>query len=234
MMMGKCFWQMLLCWLVLNSHNSALAFQLLTNPMRPSVVIGGSSSSTSDLGFRVFFPAAAATARRRHDTVLLAKKLGKQSKGGTYRREIANNRKARFNYEILETIEAGIALVGTEVKSCRSGKVTIRDAFGQIKGNTVWLHNVDIAHHESTGPFFQHEQKRKRQLLLHKSETRKLNAATQQQGNTLIPLSFYFNDKNTLKVELALCRGKNVRDKRETIKRRDDQKLMNRIAKNIG
>lgn len=153
------------------------------------------------------------------------------AKGGPRKVVIASNKKAKFNYEILETYEAGIELVGTEVKSCRAGKVALRDAFGRVEKNTVWLLNVDIAKHHTTGAYFQHDPKRQRRLLLHKSQARKLRSKLEQQGCTLIPLSFYFNDKNVMKVELAFCKGKNVRDKRETIRRRDDDRMMRRISK---
>ena len=145
---------------------------------------------------------------------------------------IASNKKARFTYEIIRTYEAGIALVGTEVKSCRSGKVALRDAFGRIQKNTVWLHNCDIAAHVTTATWFQHESKRPRQLLLHKSEVKKLKSEMDaNRGLTLVPLSFYFNEKNKLKVDLALCKGKNLRDKRASIKERDEKKTMGRISK---
>ncbi|KAJ1444893.1 small protein B [Pelagophyceae sp. CCMP2097] len=155
------------------------------------------------------------------------------SKPNLRRLTVASNRKARFEYEIIDTFEAGIELVGTEVKSCRQGKISLRDGFGQVKGNTVWLHNVDIAQHETTGPYFQHEPKRMRRLLLHKREAQKLARETDVAGNTLIPLQFYFNEKNLLKVQIALCKGKNQRDKRDTIKERDDKKMMQRIVKNL-
>uniref|UniRef100_A0A7S3NJI9 SsrA-binding protein n=1 Tax=Aureoumbra lagunensis TaxID=44058 RepID=A0A7S3NJI9_9STRA len=147
------------------------------------------------------------------------------------RRIIATNKKARFNYEVVRTLEAGIALVGTEVKACRSGKATIRDGFARITKNSIWLHNTDIAQHVTTSTYFNHDTKRPRQLLVHKAEARKLRAELQLPGYTLIPLSFYFNHNNFMKVELGLCRGKNKRDKREDIKRRDDKRMMNRISK---
>mmetsp|Transcript_19735 Transcript_19735/g.62125 ORF Transcript_19735/g.62125 Transcript_19735/m.62125 type:complete len:216 (+) Transcript_19735:53-700(+) len=146
---------------------------------------------------------------------------------------IASNRRAKFDYEIVSTYEAGIELVGTEVKSCRAGKVQLRDSFGRVEKNTVWLLNVDIAQHATTGGYFQHDPKRKRRLLMHKAEARKLRSQLDKQGTTLIPLNFYFNEKNLLKVELALCRGKNKRDKREDIKRKDEKRMMDRISKSI-
>lgn len=172
-----------------------------------------------------------------------------RSNTGARKLVVASNKRARFDFEIVTTYEAGIELVGTEVKSCRAGKVQLRDAFGRVEKNTVWLLNVDIAKHSTTSAYFQHEPKRKRRLLMHKSEARKLRGQLEQQGYTVVPLSFYFNDSNLLKVELALCRGKNKRDKREEIKRRDvslsffqmceqhrvsqDRKMMQRLSKTM-
>lgn len=149
----------------------------------------------------------------------------------TRRLVVASNKRARFNYEVVSTYDAGIELVGTEVKSCRAGKIQMRDAFGRVEKNSVFLLNVDIAHHASTGAYFQHDPKRRRRLLLHKAEARKLRGSLDQPGYTLIPLAFYFNEKNLLKVELGLCRGKNKRDKRQDIKRKDDKRMMQRISK---
>ena len=147
------------------------------------------------------------------------------------RLQVASNRKARFDYHVVRTMEAGIALTGTEVKSCRNNNVNLRDGFARVEGGSVWLHNVDIAPHATTARYFQHEAKAKRRLLLHKAEIRKLDGELADQGSTLVPLAFYFNDKNLLKVELALCKGKNVRDKRQDIKERDDKRMMQRISK---
>lgn len=148
-------------------------------------------------------------------------KKPKPRDSGQRRAIVASNRRARFDYQVIDTYEAGIELVGTEVKSCRAGKVQLRDAFGRVEKNTVWLVNVDIAQHATTAEYFQHDPKRRRRLLMHKTEARKLRGQLNQQGFTLVPLCFYFNDRNLLKVELALCRGKAKRDKREDIKRRD-------------
>lgn len=147
------------------------------------------------------------------------------------RLKIASNRKARFSYEIIRTMEAGIALQGTEVKSCRDGNANIADGFGRIESGSCMLINVDIAPHKTTAGYFQHEPRRPRRLLLHKSEIRKLSGEMVDPGFTLIPLSFYFNDKNLLKVDLALCRGKSQTDKRKTIQERDDKRMMARASK---
>eukprot|EP00634_Sargassococcus_sp_CCMP2135_P007911 CAMPEP_0198653770 /NCGR_PEP_ID=MMETSP1467-20131203/7277_1 /TAXON_ID=1462469 /ORGANISM="unid. sp., Strain CCMP2135" /LENGTH=373 /DNA_ID=CAMNT_0044389743 /DNA_START=45 /DNA_END=1169 /DNA_ORIENTATION=- len=145
------------------------------------------------------------------------------------------DKKARFTYEIVKTYEAGIQLVGTEVKSCRAGQATIRDAWARVEEQTVWLYDSDIAEHKYTGnKFFQHDARRPRRLLMHKSEARKLRDELLKSSDaSLRPLSFYFNERNILKVELALCRNKNLRDKRQDMKAKDDKREMSRITKNL-
>lgn len=132
---------------------------------------------------------------------------------------ITLNRKARHLYHILETYEAGIVLLGTEVKSCRQGKVSIQEAYAKVEQGEVWLIDSHIAMYEMSG-YCVHDPKRKRKLLLNKSEIRKLIGATQQKGLTLIPLSFYFK-KGIAKVELGLAKGKKVYDRREEIASRE-------------
>ena len=129
------------------------------------------------------------------------------------------NRKARFDYEILEEIEAGIVLTGTEIKSIRDGKANIKDCYGVIRNGEVYLLNMHISHYEQ-GNIFNHDETRTRKLLLHKKEILKLNNNIQLQGLTLIPLKVYFK-KNKAKILLGLCRGKKNYDKRESIKERD-------------
>lgn len=129
------------------------------------------------------------------------------------------NRKARFDYEILEEIEAGIVLTGTEIKSIRDGKANIKDCYGVIRNGEVYLLNMHISHYEQ-GNIFNHDETRTRKLLLHKKEILKLNNSIQLQGLTLIPLKVYFK-KNKAKILLGLCRGKKNYDKRESIKERD-------------
>ena len=147
------------------------------------------------------------------------------------RRQVAGNRLARRNFDIIEEFEAGVSLVGTEVKSCRAGRCNLRDGFCRIKDEECWLHNVNIARHETAGGFFQHEETRPRRLLLHKREIRKLAAAVDQKGLTIVPLSCYFNEQSYLKVQIALARGKNKQDQRETIKRRDADREIGRQLK---
>ena len=136
--------------------------------------------------------------------------------------DILSNPKARRDFHILETLEAGIVLRGTEVKSIRSGQVQLRDAYGLVKDGEVWLLNAHIGPYEH-GNIFNHEPLRTRKLLLHREEIRKLIGKTQQKGLTLIPTRVYFRNGKA-KVELALARGKQEWDKRETERRRTADK----------
>ena len=129
------------------------------------------------------------------------------------------NRQARHDYFILEEIEAGIVLTGTEIKSIRKGEATIKDSYAIIRNNEVYLLNMFIKHYEQ-GNIFNHDEKRTRKLLLHKKEILKLRDKLEQEGCTLIPLKVYFN-KNHAKILLGLCKGKKNFDKRESIKERD-------------
>ena len=147
------------------------------------------------------------------------------------RKSVAVNRLARRNYEILDEFEAGVALVGTEVKSCRAGKVTLRDGYCRVKDGECWLENVHIAQHGTTGSYFQHDEVRARRLLLHKREIQKLEEAIAQRGLTVVPLSAYFNEKSFLKVSIGLARGKKLQDKREDLKRRDVEREVSRQLK---
>ncbi|NPV29110.1 MAG: SsrA-binding protein SmpB [Firmicutes bacterium] len=139
---------------------------------------------------------------------------------------VAENRKARHDYYIDETYEAGIALVGTEVKSLRAGKVSLRDSYAEVVGGEVFLQNMHISPYEK-GNRFNHDPKRARKLLLHKREIRRLLGQTTQKGYTLIPLRLYFK-RGKAKVELALARGKKLYDKREEIAKRDAAREMAR------
>lgn len=129
------------------------------------------------------------------------------------------NRKAHFNYEILESFTAGIVLTGSEVKAIRNGKITISESFCTIDNNEVFVKNSNISIKEST--FFSSNPTRDRKLLLNKTEIKRLKRGVEQKGNTIIPLRLFVNEKGFIKVEIALCRGKKNYDKRETIKERD-------------
>lgn len=135
---------------------------------------------------------------------------------------VAENRKARHDYFIEETYEAGIVLVGTEVKSIRAGKVSLRDSYAEVVNGEVFLQQMHISPYEK-GNRFNHDPKRPRKLLLHKREIKRLLGRTMQKGYTLIPLRLYFKN-GWVKVELALGRGKKLYDKREDIARRDAQR----------
>jgi len=134
-------------------------------------------------------------------------------------RIIADNRKAYHDYHVLETMEAGVALLGTEVKAIREGRVNLRDSFARIENAEVWLMNVHISPYSHTG-YAHHEERRQRKLLLHRHEIRKLTGRVTEKGLTLVPLQMYFKD-GRVKVSLALVKGKQAHDKRETIRRRE-------------
>lgn len=148
-------------------------------------------------------------------------------------KQVADNRIARSRYEIVEKVEAGISLTGTEVKSCRAGNVNLRDGFARISGSDIWLENVHISKHSSSGAYFQHEEKRARRLLLHKRQISKLRQSCEQKGFTLVPLRCYFNQGNLLKVELGLARGLKNYDKRAQLKERVVKREVQRELKNI-
>lgn len=143
---------------------------------------------------------------------------------------IADNRQARFQYEILETYEAGIELTGTEVKSIRAGKANLRDGYVIIRNGEAWLLNVHISPYQASGQYFNHEPRRTRKLLLHRREISKLIGQVEQKGLTLIPLKLYLK-KGWIKVSIGLAKGKKLHDKRESLKRRQDQREMARAMK---
>jgi len=142
----------------------------------------------------------------------------------------AENRQARFNYEIVEVYEAGIELKGTEVRSIKAGLVNLRDAYAIIRNGEVLLLNAYIAPHPTTQSYFNHEPTRTRRLLLHKEEIKKLIGKVEQKGFTLVPLKLYLKN-GWIKVSLGLARAKKLYDKREDIKKRDDQREMARAVK---
>ena len=149
------------------------------------------------------------------------------------RKLVAENRKARFNYEISETFEAGLALQGTEVKSLRRGKANIGDAYAGPSGDELFLFNVHIPEYLEANRF-NHETRRPRKLLLHRREINRLIGATQREGMTIVPLRLYFNPKGIAKVELGLARGKKLHDKRETEKKRDWERERGRLMREKG
>jgi len=135
------------------------------------------------------------------------------------RRVIAENRKARHDYHVLETWEAGVALLGTEVKAIREGRVNLRDSWARVDKGEVWMENVHISPYSHRG-YAEHAELRERKLLMHRHEIRKLVGQTAEKGLTLVPLELYFKN-GRVKVLLALAKGKQAHDKRETIRRRE-------------
>lgn len=146
---------------------------------------------------------------------------------------VAENRKARFNYSIEDTVEAGVMLTGTEVKSARNGKSTIAESYADSKGGEIWLVNANIPEYLQANRF-NHEPRRPRKLLLHKRQINRLIGAIEREGMTLIPLKMYFNEQGRLKLELALAKGKKLHDKRETEKNRDWQRDKARLLRDKG
>ena len=137
-------------------------------------------------------------------------------------KNIAENRKAFHDYHIVETFEAGIVLVGTEVKSIREGNVNLRDSFARMEGGEIWLYNVHINPYSHRG-YSDHDPTRRRKLLLRKPEIRKLIGKTVEKGMTLVPTRMYFHN-GYVKVAISLAKGKKAHDKRETIKRRETER----------
>ncbi|GGT14854.1 SsrA-binding protein SmpB [Streptomyces kurssanovii] len=144
----------------------------------------------------------------------------------TGRKLIAQNKKARHDYHILDTYECGLVLMGTEVKSLRQGRASLADGFVQIDGNEAWLHNVHVPEY-SQGTWTNHSARRKRKLLMHREEIDKLESKSQETGHTIVPLALYFKDGRA-KVEIALARGKKEYDKRQTLREKQDRREADR------
>ena len=155
------------------------------------------------------------------------------AKGERNIKVVADNRRARFNYEIGEVLEAGIALTGTEVKSLRAGKATIAESYADAKGGEIWLVNANIPEYAQASRF-NHPPKRPRKLLLHKRQIAKLAGAVEREGMTIVPLKLYFNEKGRAKIELAVARGKKLHDKRETEKKRSWERERGRLMREKG
>jgi SsrA-binding protein len=146
---------------------------------------------------------------------------------------VADNRRARFNYEIGDTFEAGIALTGSEVKSLRAGKATIAESYADARGGELWLINSNIPEYLQASRF-NHAPKRARKLLLQKREINRLVGAVEREGMTIVPLKLYFNEKGRAKIEIALARGKKLHDKRETLKKRSWERERGRLMRMKG
>jgi SsrA-binding protein len=145
-------------------------------------------------------------------------------------RTIAENRRARFDYFIEDTVEAGIMLTGTEVKSLRNGRANIAESYASVEGDEIVLINADIPPY-SGGNRFNHEPRRPRKLLLHRKQIGKLIGAVQREGRTIIPTKLYWNEKGIAKLEIGLAKGKKLHDKRETSAERDWQRDKARLMK---
>ncbi len=140
-------------------------------------------------------------------------------------RIIAKNKKAYFNYEILESLEAGISLMGSEVKSIREGRISLKESHAEIKGGEAFLINCHISPYTAAN-IFNHEPRRERKLLLHRQEIKRLTGKIKEKGLTLIPTKILINDKGKVKVEVSLARGKRAYEKREAIRERDREREM--------
>lgn len=159
----------------------------------------------------------------------MSKKAGRSKPARSDRQVIATNRKARHNYNIKDTYEAGIALMGTEVKSLRDGQASIVDGFAMFSGNELWLENVFIPEY-GFGTWTNHQARRRRKLLLHRSELNKLQRAVDDTGTTIVPLSLYFRDGKA-KVEIALAEGKRDYDKRQALREAQDKREAQRAMR---
>ena len=146
---------------------------------------------------------------------------------------VAENRKARFNYEVIDTLETGLVLTGTEVKSLRGGHANIQESYASLEGGEIWLINSYLPEYLQ-GNRFNHEPRRRRKLLLNKREMARLGQAVEREGMTMVPLKIYFNDKGRAKLLLAVARGKKLHDKRETEKKRDWSREKSRLMKDRG
>ena len=146
---------------------------------------------------------------------------------------VADNRRARFNYEIGESFEAGIALTGSEVKSLRAGKATIAESYADARGGEIWLINSNIPEYLQAARF-NHLPKRPRKLLLHARQINKLAGAVEREGMTIVPLKLYFNERGRAKLEIALAKGKKLHDKRETLKKRSWEREKGRLLRQKG
>ncbi len=153
-----------------------------------------------------------------------------QKKSNPNNRTVAENRKARFAYEVLDTYEAGLALTGTEVKSLRQGQANIQESYASPEGGEIWLINSFIPEYLQANRF-NHEPRRRRKLLLKKKEMAKLAQAVEREGMTMVPLKIYFNDRGRAKLLLGLARGKKLHDKRETEKKRDWEREKARLMR---
>jgi len=159
--------------------------------------------------------------------------MAKDKKPSTNGKTVAENRKARYSYEVMGTYEAGLALTGTEVKSLREGHANIQESYASAEGGEIWLINSYLPEYLQ-GNRFNHEPRRRRKLLLKKKEMARLAQAVEREGMTMVPLKIYFNERGRAKLLLAVARGKKLHDKRETEKQRDWAREKGRLMKERG
>lgn len=157
---------------------------------------------------------------KKKKTTPTASKPAIIKKAETTIKMVSENRKARHRYEILDSIECGMMLMGSEVKAMRQGKLSLDEAYIRIKGQELWLIGADIAHYANAG-MWNHDPRRPRKLLIHSREFKKFGGRALERGLTLIPLRVYFNDRGIAKCVMGLVKGKKLHDKRETLKKRD-------------
>lgn len=160
-----------------------------------------------------------------------SKKKQAKSSDGPSIKNIAENRKARHRFEILESVECGVMLRGSEVKTLRDGKVSLEEAYGRVRDGELWLVNCDIPEYKQA-TVWNHEPKRPRKLLVHRRQLEKLIARAREKGFTLVPLHLYFSERGLVKLVLGVCKGKKLHDKRETLKRADAARRIDRTMKN--
>ena len=154
----------------------------------------------------------------------------KEAEANKGQRSISENRKARHRFAVLETLECGIALVGSEVKSLRDGKLSLDESYGRVKGSELWLVGADIPEYKNA-TIWNHEPKRPRKLLIHRREVHKFANKAHEKGLTLVPLKMYFTDRGVAKVLLGLCKGKKLHDKRESLKKADMKRDIDRAMR---
>ncbi len=164
---------------------------------------------------------------------MAGKKKKKDPKQTPNQRTISQNRKARHRFKVLETLECGVQLVGSEVKSLRDGKISLEEAYGRVGDGEVWLVGCDIPEYTQASQW-NHEPRRPRKLLLHRSEIRKFANQAHEKGLTLVPLKIYFNDRGMAKMELGIAVGKRAYDKRQTEKSRDWARQKARLMRDKG
>ncbi len=147
---------------------------------------------------------------------------------------VAENRRARYEFSLDDTYDAGIQLTGTEVKSLRGGQANIAESYVSAENGEIFLINANIPEYQQAGSFYNHEPRRRRRLLLHKKEIARLHQAVERQGMTMVPLRLYFNDRGLVKLKFAVAQGKKLHDKRETERKRDWNRQKARLLRDRG